>query len=181
MFDNQIARTFISIHAPRTGSDIKKGEYEFDFDISIHAPRTGSDCSRCRFFARYWHFNPRSPHGERLPALRLFQSITVFQSTLPARGATWLCDLLLHVVPFQSTLPARGATFSVSIVAVLVEFQSTLPARGATADLCCGFIRHAISIHAPRTGSDSLPQMPMGSSMPFQSTLPARGATFKQV
>ena len=56
----------ISIHAPRTGSDKKKGFKRCRLDISIHAPRTGSDRQRkIRDF-----ISPR------------------FQSTLPARGAT---------------------------------------------------------------------------------------------
>ena len=67
------------------------------------------------------------------------------------------------------------------------------------ADLRCGFIRHAISTHAPRTGSDvhtlahfisdeiSTHAPRTGSDLPtafhrygnngFQPTLPARGAT----
>ena len=56
----------ISIHAPRTGSD---GEYYnifWKYNISIHAPRTGSD--------NYWYDKLRK--------------INLFQSTLPARGAT---------------------------------------------------------------------------------------------
>ena len=78
-------------------------------------------------------------------------------------------------------------------------FQSTLPARGAThtSKTRKGF--HDISIHAPRTGSDSSetprtsaianfnPRSPHGERLgkpvrepqrkQFQSTLPARGAT----
>ena len=36
-------RLGISIHAPRTGSDLIVGVPCADFEISIHAPRTGSD------------------------------------------------------------------------------------------------------------------------------------------
>ena len=36
---------FISIHAPRTGSDSAHDIEIIIFDISIHAPRTGSDTS----------------------------------------------------------------------------------------------------------------------------------------
>ena len=57
----------ISIHAPRTGSDAHNIEYDdWDTLISIHAPRTGSDgCS-----------------------IGWFLTQLIFQSTLPARGAT---------------------------------------------------------------------------------------------
>ena len=80
---------YISIHAPRTGSDQKRsgkrkrsGRFQstlpargatqrgqprgqFDF-ISIHAPRTGSDPSSRGRVQDTSNFNPRSPHGERL-------------------------------------------------------------------------------------------------------------------
>ena len=57
-------------------------------------------------------------------------------------------------------------------------FQSTLPARGATRMRHATPRRAAISIHAPRTGSDTRPGT--ADDRPrtlFQSTLPARGAT----
>ena len=58
--------------------------------ISIHAPRTGSDVPRClRSSSSSYYFNPRSPHGERRSSRRRLKlSSARFQSTLPARGAT---------------------------------------------------------------------------------------------
>ncbi len=57
----------ISIHAPRTGSDLCAVDQPHAGDgISIHAPRTGSDVRRRPAPCRRWNFNPRSPHGERL-------------------------------------------------------------------------------------------------------------------
>ena len=70
----EIEEANISIHAPRTGSDVHVCEVVHNAaHISIHAPRTGSD-------------------GFFRVALRLFLQ---FQSTLPARGATAarLCQL----------------------------------------------------------------------------------------
>ena len=79
----------ISIHAPRTGSDVRRvrlpcagrayfnprsphGERRFrpepvapTQDISIHAPRTGSDQIKTGTRPERTDFNPRSPHGER--------------------------------------------------------------------------------------------------------------------
>ena len=65
------ARTAISIHAPRTGSDNQEGLRARKGQISIHAPRTGSDmtCPTLSNARRY--FNPRSPHGERPGASRV--------------------------------------------------------------------------------------------------------------
>ena len=78
----------ISIHAPRTGSDVLATNLSHLEFISIHAPRTGSDGRSSSstmsplvfqstlpargateaddFQVPYFeHFNPRSPHGER--------------------------------------------------------------------------------------------------------------------
>ena len=101
-------------------------------EISIHAPREGSDDAMCpaRTTARY--FNPRSPRGERRMATRTLESARRFQSTLPARGATPPTKVPIRDNKFQSTLPARGAT------------PRPPPQRPPP----------AISIHAPREGSD---------------------------
>ena len=55
----------ISIHAPRTGSDMFCGQPRGEVRISIHAPRTGSDHGGEPASAGSRNFNPRSPHGER--------------------------------------------------------------------------------------------------------------------
>ena len=79
-------------------------------------------------------FNPRSPHGERHK-----RRINCY----------W-------ALQFQSTLPARGATMFLLLTGNLLKFQSTLPARGATSERQKLLCIECISIHAPRTGSDSL-------------------------
>ena len=80
----------ISIHAPRTGSDVTLPQHsQRARGISIHAPRTGSDASR---------------------TLQMVEHLA-FQSTLPARGATRTSTGYVRRDAFQSTLPARGATF----------------------------------------------------------------------
>ena len=61
----------------------------------------------------------------------------LFQSTLPARGATQGQKGAFHMRIFQSTLPARGATVRAAEFGGRAEpFQSTLPARGATRTFC---------------------------------------------
>ena len=56
----------ISIHAPRVGSDIEAhGDTVDGLKISIHAPRVGSDCSTGNDVPYKRYFNPRSPCGER--------------------------------------------------------------------------------------------------------------------
>ena len=150
-----------------------------------------------------WHscyFNPRSPHGERLRRVRLpCAGRAYFNPRSPHGERHGVLGYSPIAFEFQSTLPARGATAASTVsTSVTRTFQSTLPARGAT-----GGIQHfvpaiAISIHAPRTGSDGRagaygadaadfnPRSPHGErrllsythrKVTFQSTLPARGAT----
>ncbi len=168
----------ISIHAPRTGSDIGSSKPSISSVISIHAPRTGSDLIRRRSGEPAGYFNPRSPHGERhrsASAREVHRAISIhaprtgsderlrwrrsrepFQSTLPARGATSIARFWRIINGlFQSTLPARGATAAcVRKPSRYLEFQSTLPARGATDHQTAAQRIPHISIHAPRTGSD---------------------------
>ena len=80
----------------------------------------------------FMNFNPRSPYGERPSKYPGSNSIPIFQSTLPLRGATNCSSVRTDSLLFQSTLPLRGATP-----------QGDSPAR-----------IDEISIHAPLTGSD---------------------------
>ena len=141
---------------PARGATDAENPADFVELISIHAPRTGSDVRARGRQADPDDFNPRSPHGERLgsPPAQLHQD-GQFQSTLPARGATELALRVLQILyisihaprtgsddradagerprkRFQSTLPARGATGFPAVAPSSAPFQSTLPARGAT-------------------------------------------------
>ena len=82
--------------------------------------------------------------------------VTIFLSTLPARGSTTTSRRFPPHVKFLSTLPARGAT-------LVFVFQA--------AD------KRQISIHAPREGSDQQLDAVDPLILQFLSTLPARGAT----
>ena len=151
-----IDNTFISIHAPRTGSDLPSGED-----------------GRCQVY-----FNPRSPHGERRNmAVRAYPE-KIFQSTLPARGATYVIQ---HSnagdVYFNPRSPHGERHAQTNDYYATDPFQSTLPARGATPIRFINSTDEIISIHAPRTGSDPTTGCLMRTTSRFQSTLPARGAT----
>ena len=124
-----------------------------------------------------------------------------FQSTLPARGATFQINedarhngISIHA-PRKGSDPTRqrGQNDTCHFnprspqgerrpcccpnSPSIREFQSTLPARGATLTSWITWTWKRISIHAPRKGSDPCccPNSP--SIREFQSTLPARGAT----
>ena len=103
--------------------------------ISIHAPRTGSDPQIAAKFHRKLYFNPRSPHGERLPP-----------------SFAWNPNNL-----FQSTLPARGATKEATAVYINEEISIHAPRTGSDPLHPNQSVARRISIHAPRTGSDCNP------------------------
>ena len=126
-----------------------------EIHISIHAPRTGSDRGNGRTSFASSYFNPRSPHGERLG--------------LHQRG--------IRRVYFNPRSPHGERLGTQSRTSCDCRFQSTLPARGATRG-CRKPVRMVdISIHAPRTGSDTGSASAWAQTVRFQSTLPARGAT----
>ena len=84
------------------------------------------------------HFNPRSPHGERpYGALKYVIEHKIFQSTLPARGATIPEAHERRIKNISIHAPRTGSDYSINIRCLY---------RG-------------ISIHAPRTGSDGLEKL----------------------
>ena len=80
----------ISIHAPRTGSDGGRApELCRAADFNPRSPHGERHVHTSKSRKGYHHFNPRSPHGERPDdARRIEPQRGLFQSTLPARGAT---------------------------------------------------------------------------------------------
>ena len=104
--------TMISIHAPREGSDLHAQRQGFHFGISIHAPREGSDAN----------------------TLRRDNQQGKFQSTLPARGATAEQYLACETSNYFNPRSPRGER----------RLQDRYVARTPG----------PISIHAPREGSD---------------------------
>ena len=125
-------------------------------------------------------FNPRTPRGVR--RLKSYLSLALDGE-------------------FQSTHPARGATYVGALQGIAGQFQSTHPARGATSEALQKCWSVVISIHAPREGCDGRqdriktsrnyfnPRTPRGvrlrsgffglNTEQFQSTHPARGATVR--
>ena len=142
----------ISIHAPRTGSDrLDCGRCVTIKGISIHAPRTGSDSNRTV----------------------IFFALHLFQSTLPARGAT--CQFEQHFLNrkhFNPRSPHGERPLEKIGTRPAESFQSTLPARGATRTGISPHCISSISIHAPRTGSDVILPMPDTQSTHFNPRSP---------
>ena len=127
--------------------------------------------------------------------------MSIFLSTLPARGATARPHLVnlrnpnfyprsprgerLHRLQCRSPhglisihAPREGSdSCAASCAPPQNKFLSTLPARGATYYRRLEWMHVLISIHAPREGSDLLPDKDKLQASKFLSTLPARGAT----
>ena len=83
---------------------------------------------------------------------------------------------------FQSTLPARGATDAQRKWALGGKISIHAPRTGSDTSRMSKLRRlGSISIHAPRTGSDLNQAGQPGGKRRFQSTLPARGATRFQI
>ena len=126
----------------------------------------------------YSNFNPRSQQRERLAGYIITRVVLIFQSTLPAKGAT-----------FDSA--SRGARTAISIHA---------PSKGS--DVPCCFVCNRAKDFNPRSQQrERLNRFPRSRNIsrnfnprsqqrerqhalmttctmsPFQSTLPAKGAT----
>ena len=88
------------------------------------------------------------------------------------------CRKYRRLYQFQSTLPVGGATIAGKLMIRDTDgFQSTLPVGGATLHPPYTSNVLAISIHAPRGGSDVFPFSAALCACAFQSTLPVGGAT----
>ena len=169
----------ISIHAPRTGSDAIYTSFKmYIFGISIHAPRTGSDKMTLLVFWKQLYFNPRSPHGERLFVAGLMIGLSRFQSTLPARGATSGGQARRpRAGDFNPRSPHGERHFRRNGNRRERLISIHAPRTGSDSKDERSALGIAISIHAPRTGSDINRFSHRPCIDAFQSTLPARGAT----
>ena len=86
-----------------------------------------------RYRQAYRNFNPRSPHGERPNIFPTSIPSIIFQSTLPAWGATCISGgrHMINVISIHA--PRMGSDPSCTAIALrILGFQSTLPAWGAT-------------------------------------------------
>ena len=160
-----------SPHGERPGKSGGRGRPK---KISIHAPRTGSDLTFPDFRIRKNNFNPRSPHGERQRFLcRNFLFQPYFNPRSP-HGERRIADALgvedlrisIHAPRTGSDLSGRGLARLAGL------FQSTLPARGATSTNYSSRQAIFISIHAPRTGSDAVPAVRLSVSKNFNPRSP---------
>ena len=126
--------------------------------ISIHAPRMGSDRGQRRHRPHRPDFNPRSPDGERPRAPRCSTRTSRYFNPRSPDGERRLRHRNTMVTEkFQSTLPGWGATRAVVRAVPKVAISIHAPRMGSDHD---GVPDHVpsglISIHAPRMGSDPM-------------------------
>ena len=124
--------------------------------ISIHAPREGSDKQSCKKRCNTCYFYPRSPRGERRSQRTRRKNWRFISIHAPREGSDACCRRCrqTRAADFYPRSP-RGERRAKDVAAALgYKFLSTLPARGATAVTDAGEKALDISIHAPREGSD---------------------------
>ena len=78
-------------------------------EISIHAPHAGSDAKSATRAAQRFDFNPRSPCGERRSTSGGSTVVTLFQSTLPMRGATRVFVYIIPGITISIHAPHAGS------------------------------------------------------------------------
>ena len=145
---------FQSTLPARGATEENEGLFNF-YKISIHAPRTGSDGGRGR---------PKKTKAISIHAPRTGSDCPHSISLVTAHN-------------FNPRSPHGERRIVMPQGRTRGGFQSTLPARGATSKGTCPERPQHISIHAPRTGSDTAGSSSFRRASLFQSTLPARGAT----
>ena len=118
---------------PARGATLVLGWLWRDFDISIHAPCEGGDVCNGRCDSGSRHFNPRPLRGGRPLRAAYFIYYLEFQSTPPARGATFPRQHTNQRTGHFNPRPLRGGR------------RSTGPLESVPRD---------ISIHAPCEGGD---------------------------
>ena len=124
--------------------------------ISIHAPCEGSDPSRGATRPAASNFNPRSLRRER-PTCRMYPFIpsTLFQSTLPAKGATVIVPNGATDLSISIHAPCEGSDMSTkAILASPTNFNPRSLRRERPARRSPWRRGRLISIHAPCEGSD---------------------------
>ena len=128
---------------PARGATIYMRIFPSALEISIHAPRTGSD--------------------DVVVAPRLFLNISIHA---PRTGSDLQLPEIPEVEPYFNPRSPHGERQRRPAHRGAVRgFQSTLPARGATRMALPDALPQAISIHAPRTGSDMLGRKKMANVM----------------
>ena len=147
----------ISIHAPRVGSDlnaIPNGIFPPEFQSTL--PVWGATAYTPLLANGRTDFNPRSPCGERHSLQHLHLLRAQFQSTLPVWGATACTHgIICWSRDFNPRSPCgERPCYPARIFLSGINFNPRSPCGERLQRSQCSLSSCAISIHAPRVGSD---------------------------
>ena len=143
---------------PARGATFGKRKEGTGEKISIHAPRTGSDVKRNTDHITPLYFNPRSPHGERLVACEESQAVTIISIHAPRTGSDEaMMTGEARVTDFNPRSPHGERLICVLCMFNFKRYFNPRSPHGERPCSArrCGLLR-PISIHAPRTGSDGI-------------------------
>ena len=177
--DDAFSLLFISIHAPREGSDAEEGSgHRVSVAISIHAPREGSDDFIIGIATGDWSFQSTLPaRGSTNRTRRRIQSLDI-SIHAPREGSDVRPDFDPHLHGYFNPRSPRGERREgleepTSPIGISIH----APREGSDMRANDSCTQKLISIHAPREGSDLFWASRLIRFSKFQSTLPARGAT----
>ena len=181
MLDNQIARTFISTHAPRTGSDDRAdaGErprkrfqptlpargatplmrpWRFMEQFQPTLPARGATNLTADSVTKREYFNPRSPHGERRAVPGKPVPFGTISTHAPRTGSDACPPSAAAPTAYFNPRSPHGERRRVQRVHDrLLRISTHAPRTGSDADAAAEVqAAFAISTHAPRTGSDDI-------------------------
>ncbi len=126
----------ISIHAPREGSDNITAIHNFlEWNFNPRSPR-GERHEGIDGVKKKTHFNPRSPRGERLGGGTTISVAVNISIHAPREGSDG-CRMFTHLslTRFQSTLPARGATLASESIEMSLPISIHAPREGSDGDV----------------------------------------------
>ena len=135
----------------------------FFFDVVITnkfqstLPLRGATARRWTRTLAVYNFNPRSPYGERQKVNKRLRFSGNFNPRSPYGERPGTKIPLITIMDFNPRSPYGERRHFALLFLQQYKFQSTLPLRGATQTIPEGWHISFISIHAPLTGSDQLP------------------------
>ena len=147
--------------------------------ISIHAPRTGSDGNIQRI-RRGTGISIHAPRTGSDP--KTFPTETAekdFNPRSPYGERRQIVGVVRPNYQFQSTLPVRGATAAATGLFPSFAISIHAPRTGSDPRSAPSFRWWVISIHAPRTGSDPGPTLPGQSGLLISIHAPRTGSDSK--
>ena len=171
----------ISIHAPRVGSDSPPPCPALaGTDFYPRSPRGERRRRSLKMYGQLHHFYPRSPRGERPVAVVDFGGVIRISIHAPRVGSD--NGLVFLGLPQGNNFYPRSPRGERPQqywhnMCIYCHFYPRSP-RGERRDAAVlQALPQAISIHAPRVGSDARPYVRDSKTGKFLSTLPAWGAT----